>query len=136
MYLFAPLLLVFGAFFLVPEAEARIYCPLPEQGTWINKSAKPKELSRLEIETRCRDDRVFARIRAYTKCIPRDCKWGWTDAAMRSEGKGLEVLLRGFYLSKFISVTANGDQISAYVSNDYHDEKMQDTVKNFILYRD
>lgn len=102
-------------------SEARVYCPLPEDGVWINPKAVAKELVRLEIETKCVDDQVFARMRAFTKCIPRNCKWGWTKAELR-EGGGLQVHLIGFLSSKFISVRRFGDVLDTQVIDISHDE--------------
>lgn len=124
-----PFLLFFGE-----PAEARIYCPLPEDGIWINPDAKPKQLARLEIETKCANDQVDARIRAFTKCIPRDCKWGWTKAELR-DGGGLRVLLIGFLSSKIIDVRGFGDSLNAYVTNVTNDGSLPDTTEAYTLKR-
>ncbi|WP_417668458.1 serine/threonine protein kinase [Roseibium sp.] len=115
-------------------AEARIYCPLPEHGTWVNPDAAPKELSRLEIETKCENNTVFARIRAFTKCTPRDCKWGWTKAEMR-DGGGLNVVLVGFLGAKVIDVRSFGDRLDAFVTDVKHDPRFPDQVKSYSLRR-
>ncbi|WP_417688444.1 serine/threonine protein kinase [Roseibium sp.] len=116
------------------EAEARIYCPLPEHGIWVNGQAKPKELSRLEIETKCVNDQVHARIRAFTKCSPRDCKWGWTKAELR-DGGGLNVLLVGFLGVKNIDVRGFGDRLDAFVTDIKHDPQFPDTIQSYTLTR-
>ena len=36
-----------------PSLAQRVYCPLPEDGVWVNANAKPKEISRVE------DDMAF-----------------------------------------------------------------------------
>lgn len=141
MRLLGPLLLLIGLCLPVPgyfigTAEARIYCPLPEHGSWENKAAKPKQLSRLEIETRCENEQVFVRMRAFTKCIPRDCKWGWTEGEMRESGNGLRALLRGFYLSKYIEVIASEDRLTAYVTDIFHDPASKGETKTFSMSRD
>ncbi len=119
-------------FLFAPSAEARIYCPLPEDGIWINPDAAAKELTRLEIETKCIDNRVQARIRAFTKCSPRDCKWGWTPAEVR-EGGGLRVMLIGFLGSKIIDVRAFSDRLDAFVTDVKHDPSLPGAVKSYTL---
>lgn len=113
------LLLIFG---LAGPAEARIYCPLPEHGVWVNPDAKAKEITRIEIETKCENDQVYARIRAFTQCSPRDCKWGWTEAEVQESG-GLRVLLVGFLSSKLIEVRRFGDMLDTHVFSVTHDGK-------------
>ncbi|WP_209015356.1 hypothetical protein [Roseibium limicola] len=115
-------------------AQGRIYCPLPEDGTWVNKTAAPKQLTRLEVETRCENDKVLARIRAFTSCVPRDCKWGWTKAEIR-EGGGFRVLLIGFLSAKLIDIRAMGDSLDAYVTEISHDPALPDDVKSYTLQR-
>ncbi len=107
-----------GLFFLcvAPSAAQRIYCPLPEHGAWVNPDAAPKELSRIEVETRCENEQVFIRVRAFTSCIPRDCKWGWTKAERRSDG-AIKVLLIGFLSSKQITLKRFGDLLDVKVIN-------------------
>jgi len=107
---------------LVPSSaqEERVYCPLPEDGVWINPEAEPKEISRVEVQSRCLDEQVLVRVRAFTSCIPRDCKWGWTDAERRSDG-AIEVLLIGFLTSKQLTVRAFGDMLDVHVINIVND---------------
>jgi hypothetical protein len=124
-----PFLLFFGE-----VAEARTYCPLPEDGIWINPDAESKQLARLEIETKCINDEVQARVRAFTKCIPRDCKWGWTKAEVL-EGGGLRVLLIGFLTSKIIDLSAFGDSLTAYVTNLTNDDSYPRTTEAYTLKR-
>ncbi|MTI44591.1 hypothetical protein JM93_02457 [Roseibium hamelinense] len=112
-------------------AEARVYCPLPEDGVWVNPDAEAKEITRIEVETTCIDDTVQARIRAFTSCIPRDCKWGWTKAEMR-EGGGFRVELIGFLGAKVISVRSFGDILDTHVIDIAHDPEipMRETTFN------
>ncbi len=128
------LFLVFFALSVSSETEARVYCPLPEDGIWVNPKAKAKELSRLEIETKCIDDQVLARMRAFTKCAPRDCKWGWTKAELR-EGGGLSVLLVGFLSSKYIQVRRFGDYLDTLVIDAAHDEAIPRKKSTYNLIR-
>ncbi|MBD8891797.1 serine/threonine protein kinase [Labrenzia suaedae] len=108
---------------------------MPEHGTWINDKAAPKELTRLEIQTECVNNAVQVRVRAYTKCIPRDCKWGWTDG-QAWPGGGIRVVLVGFFGSKQFDLRAVGDRMDAYVTNALHDPTQQETVKSYVLRRE
>ena len=117
---------------LANPADARVYCPLPEDGIWINPNPAPKEISRIEVETKCADDQVHARIRAFTSCIPRDCKWGWT-AAEEAPGGGLRVLLIGFLSSKVITVRRFGDMLDTHVLSFYYDRTIDREEETYNL---
>lgn len=116
------------------QSGTRTYCPLPEDGIWVDRKAKMQELTRLEVESRCVDDRVEIRARAYMRCNPRDCKWGWTPAVLRSGG-GVTVRLDGFYGSRIIEMRAFGEQIEAYVTAKPYDPLLQEVVTSHILSR-
>jgi hypothetical protein len=121
--------------FTAPSLAQRIYCPLPEDGIWVNPDAAPKEISRVEVESRCVDDQVHVRVRAFTACIPRDCKWGWTRAERRSDG-AIQVLLIGFLSSKQITLRAFGDLLDTHVVNVVNDLSEPRTEKTYNLQRE
>ncbi|MFD1697201.1 hypothetical protein [Roseibium aestuarii] len=118
---------------VTPE-RPRIYCPLPEHGIWINDRARPKELTRLEVETRCENNQVHARVRAFTSCIPRDCKWGWTTAEFR-DGGGLRATLIGFYMTKLLEIRGAGDRLDAKITEVSHDAERTRTEETYSLRR-
>lgn len=130
------LILAAGLFllFVSPSQAQRIYCPLPEDGVWVNPAAKPKEISRIEVESKCENEQVFVRVRAFTSCIPRDCKWGWTEAELRSDG-AIVVLLIGFLSSKQITLKAFGDLLDTHVVNVVNDLSEPRTEKTYNLNR-
>ncbi|TYC49460.1 serine/threonine protein kinase [Rhodobacterales bacterium] len=113
------------------SAAERIYCPLPEDGVWVNRQAKPKEISRIEVESRCENETVHVRVRAFTSCVPRDCKWGWTKGELDSTGR-IKVLLIGFLSSKQLSLKAFSDLIDVQVISIVNDlsEPHVETVYN------
>ncbi len=117
-----------------PSAAQRIYCPIPEDGIWVNPDAEPKEISRVEVESKCENEQVFVRVRAFTSCIPRDCKWGWTEAELRSDG-AVQVLLIGFLSSKKITLKAFGDLLDTHVVNVVNDLSEPRTEKTYNLSR-
>ena len=116
------------------QAAGRVYCPLPEDGIWVDRKAKRQELTRLEVESRCVDDKVEIRARAFMRCSPSDCKWGWTEATLRPGG-GVNVRLLGFYGTRIIDIRAFGDQVEAYVTAMPHDPTRQEVVTSHILSR-
>ncbi|MES0810229.1 serine/threonine protein kinase [Roseibium sp. SCPC15] len=120
--------------FCAPSLAQRVYCPIPEDGVWINPDAEAKEISRIEIESRCENEQVFVRVRAFTSCVPRDCKWGWTKAQMRSDG-AIQVLLVGFLSSKQITLRAFGDLLDTHVINVVNDQSAPRTEKTYNLQR-
>lgn len=113
---FAFVFLMAGSALPVMAAE-RIYCPLPEDGLWTASRPKPKALSRVEVQSTCFNDQITVRARAYTKCSPRDCKWGWTDAEFLPGG-GVRVLLRGFFNSKLLEMHATDKQHMTVIETD------------------
>ena len=115
-------------------SDAQTYCPLPEDGIWVNPNARAKEITRIEIESSCHDGRVDSRIRAFTSCIPRDCKWGWTAAEPR-EGGGLQVALLGFLSSKLIQVRRYGDVLDAHVLSIPYDRSLPRDNRTYNLRR-
>lgn len=129
-------ILAASLFFLLvaPSQAERIYCPLPEDGVWVNPEAKPKEISRVEVRSKCENERVYIKVRAFTACIPRDCKWGWTDAELRSDG-AIVVLLIGFLSSKKITLRAFGDVLDTHVVNVINDLSEPNTQQTFNLNR-
>jgi len=112
----------------------RVYCPLPADGIWVNPHAEPKEITRVEVESRCENEQVFVRVRAFTSCIPRDCKWGWTKAERLSDG-AIEVLLIGFLSSKKITLRAFGDILDTHVVNITNDLSEPNREKVYNLQR-
>jgi len=131
-------LVLFAICFLLtsaaPSLAQRIYCPIPEDGTWVNPDAAPKEISRIEVESHCENEQVLVRVRAFTSCIPRDCKWGWTKAEMRSDG-AIQVLLIGFLSSKQLTLQAFGDLLDTRVINIVNDLSEPRTDKTYNLRR-
>lgn len=112
----------------------RIYCPIPEHGIWVNPDTEPKEISRIEVESRCANNQVYVRVRAFTSCSPRDCKWGWTEGAMRSDG-AVQALLVGFLSSKQLTLKAFGDLLDTQVTNIVNDQSVAPVKKTHNLQR-
>lgn len=110
-------------------------CPIPEEGTWVTENAKRKQLTEIEVKSRCEGQRLTIRVRAYTSCTPRDCKWGWTEAFYRADGS-LRVELKGFYGLRVIDMRIFGDQrMEATVVADPHDPEVVETVTTHMLTR-
>ena len=96
--------------------------------------AAPKEITRVEIESRCENETVDIRVRAFTSCIPRDCKWGWTKAELRSDG-AIQVLLIGFLSSKQLTIRAFGELLDVHVINVVNDLSEPRTENTYNLRR-
>ena len=122
----------FWCAFTATSLAQRIYCPIPEDGIWINKSAQPKEISRVEVESRCENEQVYVRARAFTSCSPRDCKWGWTKGELRSDG-AVEVLLVGFLSSKKLTLKTFGDLLDVREATVLNDLSKPRVVKVYNL---
>lgn len=129
-------LIAAGLFLLsaAPSLAERIYCPIPQDGVWVNPDAEAKEISRIQVESRCENDQVFVRVRAFTSCVPRDCKWGWTEAELRPDG-AVQVLLIGFLSSKQITLKAFGELLDTRVINVVNDLSELRTQETYNLRR-
>ena len=74
---------------------------------------------------------MHVRVRAFTSCVPRDCKWGWTQGELDSTGR-IKVLLIGFLSSKQLSLKAFSDLLDVQVISIVNDlsEPHVETVYN------
>ena len=126
--------------FLTSAAQAQSYCEvrkseMPELGVWENPQAQLKDLSRLEIEGECVEERLVVRARAFTSCSPRDCKWGWSDG-QRSFSGALTFRFGGFFKAKQVEVRPMGARIQAYVLTENHDPTISDITRSYLLVRE
>ncbi len=110
-------------------------CMIAEAGEWFNGAAKTNQLRRLEIESECQAGRIVIRIRAFTKCAPRDCKWGWTRARRNGLGQ-LEVTFSGFFGARSMLLSQMGDRMEAAIALEYHDPLQLDRFETVILTRE
>ena len=120
--------------FIPAQAQDRIYCPIPEDGIWVNKSAKAKEITRIEIESKCVDNDVQMRLRAFTKCSPRDCKWGWQKAEFREYG-GIRSYLIGFLSTKAVFARAMNGLLDVRLIEIPHDHNEDQKQESYTLTR-
>jgi hypothetical protein len=127
--------LAFCAGMFPERARAQDPCRIAETGHWVNPSARTQQIRRIEIESHCEGGRVVARMRAFTKCSPRDCKWGWTEVYRTSNGR-LFARFAGFFGSREIQVIPMGNRIEALVTIDPHDPKEPDSFHAAILSRE
>lgn len=94
-------------------------CRIPETGLWLNPNATTKQIHRIEIASHCERGRIVVKARAFTKCSPRDCKWGWTEA-FRSDNGRLNADFTGFFGSRRIEMIPMGDRMEVLVTTDPH----------------
>ncbi|PLX37915.1 MAG: hypothetical protein C0606_06575 [Hyphomicrobiales bacterium] len=109
--------------------------PSSEAGTWVNPSAKVRELSSIELEYFCPEDPVYGawRMRMKTRCHPRDCSWGWTRAERRSVTTFLGSF-QGFYTTSFVKLDVMGGRMSVEVENRSLSTTI-DGIKRYMLMR-
>jgi len=117
------------------QAQAQDTCRIPEAGVWINDMAEFKQIRRIEIESFCEGERTAVRMRAFTRCSPRDCKWGW-QPAYRTAGGRLIARFPGFFGAREIQVIFMGRRIEALVTIDPHDPTEPDAYHAAILARE
>ncbi|WP_051241766.1 hypothetical protein [Stappia stellulata] len=127
--------LAFCAGAMPERAHAQDPCRVAEAGHWVNPSARTQQIKRIEVESHCENGQLVARMRAFTKCSPRDCKWGWTDAYRTSNGR-LFARFPGFFGAREIQVILMGNRIEALVTIDPHDPREPDAFHAAILSRE
>lgn len=93
---------------------------VPEAGAWLNPKARMQEIRRIEIESHCRGDQVVMRMRAFTRCSPRDCRWGWVDARRTGQGR-IVAVFPGLFGAREIQVIPMEQRIEALVTFRPHD---------------
>jgi hypothetical protein len=122
---------------LVPTdaiAEERT-CITPETGHWINTRARTQQIRRIEIESRCvGKDGVAFRIRAFVKCAPRDCKWGWVQAHRNATGR-IVATFPGLFGAREIEIITMDDRIEALVTLHPHDRNARPEFHAAIMTR-
>lgn len=126
---------LFCAPFMVSVARADDRCRIPEAGHWYNSEARTQQIRRIEIESHCSGGIIVTRMRAFTRCAPRDCKWGWTDAIRLTNGR-LLARFPGFFGAREIEIISMGSRIEALVKIDSHDPKVADSFHAAILARE
>ncbi|MBA5776962.1 hypothetical protein H2509_07435 [Stappia sp. F7233] len=127
---FAALMIMAGSTDAVAEDRA---CRVPEAGTW--KAHKPamKSLSRVEIEGECRGEDYFLRVRIFTRCAPRDCKWGWSEGVRI--GSRVVADFTGLFGTRKVTLTAMESRMEAMVSSYPHDPTSPEEHYTVILGR-
>uniref|UniRef100_UPI003BA88B76 hypothetical protein n=1 Tax=Stappia sp. TaxID=1870903 RepID=UPI003BA88B76 len=118
-----------------PAAAADERCQVPEAGRWINRNADYQEIRILEIESHCRGKQIVMRMRAFTRCSPRDCKWGWTDAWRNASGR-VEASFPGLFGAREIQVITMEKRIEALVTYRPHDRSNAAEFHAAIMVRD
>lgn len=106
----------------------------PLAGLWKNARADIQELSRLEIETVCDRGHVLLRVRAYSKCLPRDCKWG-RELAYPDRGGNFLVVFSTFSANRLLYFARVGDALHVTLNIDYRDAQRQAVQREVTLMR-
>ncbi|AXS39044.1 hypothetical protein [Breoghania sp. L-A4] len=114
-----------------PEFNA---CYAPETGVWRNRNARSGDVSRIEVETECQDNRLVHRTRTFTKCAPRDCTWGWTKGIRAGNGR-FQAIYTTYSAHRFVELAVNDSRMDAYVENDFHDPRKKRERQSFTLRR-
>lgn len=110
------------------------HCYSAETGSWENPKARPGDISRIEIETTCKNDLLVHRARTFTKCAPRDCTWGWTKGK-RGPGGRFVAIYTTYSAHRFVELDISDDQAYAYLENDYHDSRKTRETATYTLSR-
>lgn len=120
---------------LQPPAEAKDKCRVAEAGRWINPGAAFQQIRVIEIESHCRGKQIVMRMRAFTRCAPRDCKWGWVDATRTRDGR-VDAVFPGLFGAREIQVIAMEERVEALVTYRPHDRSTAAEFHAAIMVRD
>ena len=114
----------------------------PLAGAWENPHAsETQDVTRLEIAHACQTHLTGGRaalsgttwtVRAFSKCAPRDCKWGREAASTDDEGN-LVVVFATFSARRTLHIRHAGHAVYLDVDVDYHDARTADRVQNLVL---
>lgn len=113
-------------------------------GEWDRPDAKLREFNHVQVSFKCRtvilpDGAERAEIdwfmRAYNRCSPRNCIWGYSPAHVDERGR-LVAEFSTFYSQRVVTVEPGGSGIKATVFTDYGDAALEDTREAFFLVRD
>lgn len=118
-------------------------CEVPAlAGVWENPHANvTQDLTRLEIAHVCQSELSGGRavlagttwtVRAFSKCSPRDCKWGRERAEIDGKGR-LVVIFPTFSARRTLHISAAGHAVYVDVEVDYHDERTKDRKEKLLL---
>ncbi|WP_350335574.1 hypothetical protein [Coralliovum pocilloporae] len=125
-------LLIFGwsaliTLFAALSGPSAMACSFtPEAGTWVNASAKKKELAAVEIKTHCIQGQKVIYIRSFVKCAPRNCKWARTPALRLDSGE-LYAIHKMFSADRHVKVEkATQDQLIVHLWSIYRDNRGDD----------
>ena len=110
-------------------------CRIPEEGRWYNPRAATQQVRIIEIESHCSGGRIVSRMRVFTRCAPRDCKWGWTDAIRLTNGR-LLARFPGLFGAREVEIIPMNHRIEALVKIQSHTAGVQDGFHAAILERD
>lgn len=135
--LLIPLAAALVLFFAAPPsiAYAENRCRIPEAGRWYNPRAATQQVRRIEIESHCSGGQVVSRMRVFTRCSPRDCKWGWTEATRLTNGR-LLARFPGLFGAREIEIIRMEDRIEALVKVQSHTPGTPDAFHAAILDRE
>ena len=128
------------AFGLARPAAA---CDVPPlAGVWENPHATAtQDVTRLEIahvcQTRASGGMSLLHgktwtVRAFSKCAPRDCKWGREAGEVDAEGR-LVVMFATFSARRTVYIRHAGHAVYVDVEVDYHNGKAKDRKESLVL---
>ncbi len=107
----------------------------PEIGEWRRASDTLKELVGVSIEAECVDGAAVYKARAFTKCAPRDCKWGWVEGQRTLTNK-LVFYFPGFFKSQKLTVSSMHDRVHVSVHAINANSSGRDQYYDVILQRE
>ncbi|MEZ5839167.1 MAG: hypothetical protein R3D02_01605 [Hyphomicrobiales bacterium] len=113
-------------------------------GDWERDGAKLREFNRLQITFKCRTvpltgggemTEIDYHVRAYNRCAPRDCIWGYSPARVDERGR-LVANFSTFYSERVVTIEPGGIGLRVVVFTDFGDPAVEDKKEEFFLTRD
>ena len=90
-------------------------------------------ISLVEVEVYCPPGQ-FARyrVRVMTRCLPRDCSWGWSYGQKRGENR-LDIAFSTFSAERYVSMAYRYPGMAIAVRHDYRAPSRQDEEERTVL---
>lgn len=96
-------------------------CEIHElEGSWVNVRAEKKTLHSIDVKTVCEQnsDITKLKIRAFEKCHPRDCSWGWSELVDLGQGE-LVAVFKTFIAVRRLELSTIGNRLRVSVVTDF-----------------
>ncbi|MCB1508503.1 MAG: hypothetical protein KDI98_07080 [Hyphomicrobiaceae bacterium] len=119
------------------EALPALSCTdFPYAGIWVADRPDIGDLARITVEMDCIDDRLRAlRIKAETRCHPRNCTFGWADTINARGTNEIRAIFHTFSATRTLAITVAGNRMLVDMENVYNQPGRSTDLATALLIR-